>query len=143
MKKKLFSLLALLMGLLLFVSCSMAGDAGKVYSFEYLSAWPLLVLAVFSAVATVPFDDSSSKKGMRALSALIARIAQLGGTVLCIAGFWRWDAHWGTTFWILMTFGALAGCASNASNKGLGAIVQLICAIIAVAACVFSYIQLW
>ena len=143
MKNKLFSLLALLLGLLLFVSCSKAGDAEKAYSFEYLSAWPLFILAIFSAVATVPFDDSSSKKGMRSLAALIASIAQLGGSVLCIAGFWRWDAPWFTTLCILMGFGVLSRCTSNASNKGLGAIVQLICAIIAVAACVFSYIQLW
>lgn len=142
MNNKIYRFFSLFLGFLFFVSCSNAGEASS-YTFDMLSTWPLLVLALLCAIAVIPHNDSSDKVGMRIVSTLIGRIAQLGGIVLCIAGFWRWDCHWSSTLCVLTAFGILANCTANASNKGLGAIVQLICAIAAVAACVFSYIQLW
>lgn len=143
MKNKIFTLLTLLVGAALLVACSKTGDAEKVYTFKFWSAWPVYVLALLCAIAAVPADDKSDKAGLRVISALVGRLAQLGGWVLIVAGFWRWDAHWALTLCVLLTFGAIANSTSNASNKGLGAVVQFICAIAAVAACVFSYIQLW
>jgi hypothetical protein len=142
MKNKIYRFLGLFLGFLFFISCSNAGEDSS-YTFSTVSAWPLLILGLLCAIATVPHDESSDKVGMRVVAALLGRLSQFGGIVLCIAGFWRWDCHWFTTLCILIGFGILANATTNASNKGLGAIVQLICAIAAVAACVFSYIQLW
>ena len=142
MKNKIYSFLALLLGFVFFVSCSKA-DAESASTFSVLSDWPLLVLATLCAIASVPHDESSDKVGMRAIAVVIGKLAQLGGLVLCIAGFWRWDFPWWITLSILLGYGVLANSTSNASNKGLGAIFQLICAILAVAACVFAYIKLW
>ncbi len=143
MKNKVIRLVAFLLGAALLVSCSKAGNAESLGPFYFQALWPLLVLALLSAIGAVPYDSSSDRTGIRMIAGLIARLAQLGGSVLCIAGFWRWDIPWWQTLCILLGYGLLANSTANTSDKGLNAFIKLICAILAVAACVFAYIKLW
>lgn len=143
MKNRVIHLVAFLLSASILVSCSKAGNAESLNPFYFQALWPLLVLALLSAIGAVPYDSSSDRAGMRMIAGLISMLAQLGGSILCIAGFWRWDIPWWQTLCILTGYGILARSTANTSDKGLSAFIKLICAILAVAACVFAYIKLW
>ena len=143
MKNTVYILFAFLLSACVFVSCSGSGNVESEGTFNYLSAWPVYVVGLLTAMGSVPHDGSSNRPGMRALSSIISKLVQLAGSVLCIAGFWRWDIHWGYTLLILVGYGIIANCTSRASSSGYSAILQLICALASIAACIFAYIQLW
>lgn len=140
---KCIKLTPLLFSVMLFAACSKSESEVFNWSNYIQILWPMLVLALLCAVGATPWGDSSKNKAVQAAAGFLSRLAQVGGIVLGVAGFWRWDLSWGNTLLILMVFLGLANSTANSDGKGLNAYVKLLFSLLAIAACVFAYIRLW